>query len=79
MTDEERAREWLDENGPTSKFDEAMLPSLTKLLSTIRAEERERCAKMCDLIGYEFDANHMPEAERGAYRCSCRIREMGEP
>jgi hypothetical protein len=72
VTNEERARAWLAE----AEYTPLVTASLTALLDTVQAEERERCAATCEETA---EASGSIERRLGAMSCARRIRERGKP
>jgi len=60
---------------PTYGNADVHITDLERFAKLVAAKEREACAKLCDEL--VSDENTI-EYANGAYRCSVRIREMGE-
>lgn len=73
--DEEIARIWCERNMPSSAKTDPVL-ELQTLLAIVRAEERERCARTCDLEQDDLSLAGQSNAAIVAGLCARRIRKM---
>ena len=75
----ERAREELENlavaASPTMVWEQAFAVALDALLAAVRAEERERCAKVCEAEATRWEGDGEPAPM--ARSCAAALREGG--